>query len=140
LASRLLFPLGQATAKEAFMCNRVFALSFMLFATGCQSGAKEAPSQGSGEQAVTLLDMDGDGRPDAVDFDDDGTPDFTIPKMPCQKPLIDADGDGRPDGVDFDCDGKADIKWCLDPLIDADGDGRPDGIDLDCDGKADIPV
>jgi hypothetical protein len=84
---------------------------------------------GDGTPDGRLIDLDGDGLPDAVDVNGDGAPDG--------EPLdtdgdgaydaIDVDGDGGPDGVDLDGDGSFDG-------VDVNGDGLPDGVAVDVDG------
>ena len=81
----------------------------------CQTG-----DQCSAEGVCELLDSDGDGIPDVIewseDTDGDGIPDYLDP---------DSDGDGIPDSVE---------AW-ENPSnpVDSDGDGIPDYLDLDSD-------
>src|SRR5688572_9900455 len=121
------------------MRSRTLALSALLGAAGCTGQVEGLDGVGGRRAPVTLMDTDGDGVPDAVDFDDDGTPELRIDPG-CRSPLLDTDGDGIPDALDTDCDGAPDIRVCASPLVDADGDGLPEGVDLDCDGAVDIPL
>ena len=83
---------------------------------------------------AVLVDVDGDGRVDAMDANGDGAADITFGSASmCARALVDSDADGVVDGLDLDCDGSRDIRWCAGAIT-------GDGLDLDCDGTGDVAL
>lgn len=113
--------------------------------TGILAPGRPADLDGDGSIDGTLVDRDGDGRADGLDWDGDGQADANLP---------DSDGDGAPDGLDQNGDGVVDYWFCLSGetltlqlsancsgtavrLIDTNGDGAPDGVDVNGDAQID---